>query len=319
MKKITLLLAMCFAFQSSIFSQTTAVPNADFEQFLITFTSISGPLDGVIDNAEAAAVTGTLNLGGSAPYNAIDDFTGIEALTGISELVITYNSAVTSLDISSNSSLTILNVEGCTNMTSLVTGGNTTLSELRMPGVSASSVDLSANSGLTLLDARFSGLTTLDLSNNSLFVDLQCRNSLLTELDMRNGNNANVTQFNSDFNGSLTCIFVDDASAPYLATWSKDANSTYVNDEAECNLLSVDTAEQITFGMYPNPVKNTVYVNANTTNSEMSIYDITGKVVLNEVLNFGENSIDVSGLSSGVYLARFISDNTIQTKKLIIE
>ena len=319
MKKITFLLAICFAFQSSIFSQTTAVPNADFEQFLITFTSITGPLDGFIDNAEAAAVTGTLNLGGSAPYNAIDDFTGIEALTGISELVITYNSAVTSLDISANSSLTVLNVEGSTSLSSIVTGANTSLSELRMPGAPASSIDVSANSGLTLLDARFSGLTTLDLSNNSLFVDLQCRNSLLTELDMRNGNNANVTQFNSDFNGSLTCIFVDDASAAYLATWSKDANSTFVNDEAECNLLSVDTVEQLVFSMYPNPVKNTVYVNSNTTNSEMSVYDITGKVMLNKQLELGENTIDVSSLSSGVYLARFITENNVQTKKLIVE
>ena len=318
MKKITLLLAMFIAFQSSIFSQTTAVPNADFEQFLITFTTINGPLDGVILNSEAAAVTGTLNLGSTAPYNAINDFTGIEALTGISGLNISYNSTITSIDVSSNSSLTVLNTEGCTALTSIVTGSNTTLSELRIPGSPVMSVDVSGNTGLTIVDARFTGLTTLDLSNNSSLVELQCRNSALTELDMRNGNNANVTLFNSDFNGSLMCIFVDDASASYLSTWSKDASSTYVNDEAECNLLTVEGEDLVTFSLYPNPVKNTVYVSSNMEKADLAVYDITGKMVLNTALQFGENTINVSNIASGVYLARLSSNGKTLTKKLII-
>ena len=318
MKKTTLLLAIVIAFQTSIFSQTTAVPNADFEQFLITFTTITGPLDGQILDSEAAAVTGSLNLGGAAPYNAINDFTGIEALTGITELIITYNTAVTSLDVSSNSSLTILNTEGCTSLGMITTGANTTLSEFRIPGVPATSIDVSGNSGLTLVDARFTGLTDLNLASNSLLVELQCRNSALTSLDMRNGNNANVTLFNSDFNGSLMCIYVDDAAAAYLAGWSKDASSTFVNNEAECNLLTVEGEDVVTFNMFPNPVNNTVFITSNMQKAELAIYDITGKVVLNESLQFGENAVQVNHLSSGVYLARLSSNGNTETKKLVI-
>lgn len=327
MKKITLLLAICFAFQFNAFSQCpgspdpgfVCVPNADFEQFLISTTTINGPLDGQISIAEASAVVGTLNLGGSAPYNAIDDFTGIEALTGITELVITYNSVVTSIDVSANSSLTTLNVEGCTSMSSITTGANTTLSSLLMAGAATTTIDVSLNSGLTTVDARFSDLTLLDLSNNSALVSLQCRNTSLTSLDMRNGNNANVTQFNSDFNSNLVCIFVDDKTAPYLATWSKDALSTYVDNEGECNTLTLEDANQVVFEMYPNPTKSTVFINANAQDTQLSIYDITGKLVLNNTLYLGQNTVDVSQMTSGIYLARFTANGNVQTKKLIIQ
>jgi len=297
MKKTLLFVAIVIAMQTKIQAQVTAVPNADFEQFLITFTTINGPLDGEILNSEAAAVTGTINLGSAAPYNAIDDFTGIEALTGITGLVITYNSAVTSLDVSANTSLTSLNTEGSTALTTLVTGANTSLTELLIPGSPVGDLDLSGNTALTSLDARQTGLTSLD---------------------MRNGNNANVTAFDVRFNSSLGCIFVDDKDAAYLASWLKDSG-TYVNDEAGCSTLSVASETSLSFSVYPNPAKNSIYVASNLQESQMQVYDITGKLVLNQPIQFGENTIDISAMAPGVYLARILANGKSQTKKILIQ
>ncbi|MDO6595499.1 T9SS type A sorting domain-containing protein [Oceanihabitans sp. 2_MG-2023] len=300
MKKTLLFMALAIAMQIKILAQSTAVPNADFEQFLITFTSINGPLDGFILDSEAAAVTGVLNLGNSAPYNAIDDFTGIEALTSISGLVITYNAAVTSLDVSANSSLVSLNTEACTALGTLVTGANVSLSELLIPGSPVGTLDLSGNTGLTVLDARQTSLTSLD---------------------MRNGNNASVTAFDSRFNTSLVNIFVDDCTASYLTTlpWQKDGASTFVNDASGCPTLSVDTAKDLTFDIYPNPAKNTLFVASNVQESYIQVYDITGKLVLNKQMQFGENTLNISAMVPGVYLTRILAEGKSVTKKLIIQ
>ncbi|WP_417866786.1 T9SS type A sorting domain-containing protein [Xanthomarina gelatinilytica] len=75
----------------------------------------------------------------------------------------------------------------------------------------------------------------------------------------------------------------------------------------------------ITFSFYPNPASNHVVVSSNMEKATVEVYDMTGKQVLNKNLNQGENSMDVSALSSGVYLARFISENKVDTKKLIIK
>ena len=143
-------------------------------------------------------------------------------------------------------------------------------------------------------------------------------NNALTDLDIRNGNNANVIAFNSDFNSALTCIFVDDSSAPYLASWSKDALSLYANDLAECSTLGLETQELIAFNLYPNPTVNEVFMSTNVESSSVEIYNITGKLVLAKTLVFGNNTVNVSKLSAGVYLARFISERKTETKKLII-
>ncbi|QRM88368.1 T9SS type A sorting domain-containing protein [Lacinutrix sp. WUR7] len=322
MKKTLLFMAIVVAMQLQIQAQSTAVPNTDFEQFLVDFTTINGPVDGFILDSEAAAVTGILSISNTAPYNAINDFTGIEALTGITGLVITYNSAVTSLDVSANTNLTMLNTEGSSSLSSIVIGAsNTTLSEFRIPGCPVGSLDLSGNTGLTVIDVRLTGLSTLDLSTNGALVSLACSFNSLTELDMRNGNNANVTAFDARSNTSLVNIFVDDCTAGYLTAlpWQKDGTSSFVNDATGCPTLSIASETELAFDVYPNPAKNRIYVTSNLQESQIQVYDITGKLVLSKDLSFGKNAVDISAMAPGVYLARIFAGGKSQTKKLIIQ
>ncbi len=61
--------------------------------------------------------------------------------------------------------------------------------------------------------------------------------------------------------------------------------------------------------IYPSPSVRTVYVNTEVQNTELSIslFDVAGREVLKKQISFGQNPIDISMLSEGIYLYR-ISD-----------
>lgn len=59
----------------------------------------------------------------------------------------------------------------------------------------------------------------------------------------------------------------------------------------------------LTMKVYPNPVSDVIYIqNAPETSYQLSIYRITGSLVLTNKMSSGDKSIDVSFLQSGLYL-----------------
>jgi hypothetical protein len=68
--------------------------------------------------------------------------------------------------------------------------------------------------------------------------------------------------------------------------------------------------------VYPNPVSNVVYIqNAPETDFTVSIYRMNGVLVLTTKLSSGTKSIDVSYLSSGLYLLN-VNSRTFKFVKL---
>jgi hypothetical protein len=195
------------------------------------------------------------------------------------------------------------------------------LTSFSAPDAALSAIDLSNNLLLTTLNIHANQLTELDLSLNTALTSVVCTNqgsaTSLTSLDMRNGTNATV-YVDSDSNNNLTCIFVDDSSEPNLATWSIDLNSNFVENQGECDLLGTDDKTLTAFSMYPNPARSSFSILSKTQSSILDVYSITGKLVLTKELAFGENEVGITSLSSGVYLARFTSENRSETKKLIV-
>ncbi|HMB99974.1 MAG TPA: T9SS type A sorting domain-containing protein [Flavobacteriaceae bacterium] len=316
MKKITYLLALFLVAQTSLFAQYTAVPDATLEAALASYDDISS--DGQVPTAAMEAETGTLYLGSLA----ITNFTGIEAFINLTELDIEYNTVVTSLDVSALTALTRLDIEGCSSLTSItMPGAGSQLDILEANDAALTSIDLSNNVLLETLNIHANQLVELDLSLNTALTSVICTNqgsaTTLTSLDMRNGTNATV-YVDSDSNNNLTCIFVDDDTEPNLGTWSIDINSNFVENQGECDLLGTDDKVLTAFSMYPNPARGSVSILSKTQSSKLEVYSITGKLVLTKELSYGENSVGLTSLSSGVYLARFTSENRSETKKLIV-
>jgi hypothetical protein len=69
--------------------------------------------------------------------------------------------------------------------------------------------------------------------------------------------------------------------------------------------------------LFPNPTKSILNLNTldNLNDAVYSIFDMNGRRVLNSKLN--SNTIDVSELSTGNYILRLMSGNSIQSQKFI--
>ena len=69
--------------------------------------------------------------------------------------------------------------------------------------------------------------------------------------------------------------------------------------------------------LYPNPVKNTLFIKANNTVDAIHIYNMLGQVVLTKSSSFNNLKVDLSTLSSGNYIVKIQSNNQTGTYKLI--
>jgi len=98
-----------------------------------------------------------------------------------------------------------------------------------------------------------------------------------------------------------------------ISAISSALNST---QSADLSNLGIETIEgKSAFVMYPNPVKDQLYFNSNSPISKVSIYDITGRMVLSS--NITGNTIDLSQLRSGQYLVKVTIENEVFTQKLV--
>ena len=81
--------------------------------------------------------------------------------------------------------------------------------------------------------------------------------------------------------------------------------------------LSIGDLSNAGIVAYPNPVKNTLKINAATTIDTVTIYDLTGREVLRATPNVEKTSLDVSILNKGFYLLTVKSGNQELTTKLV--
>ena len=71
------------------------------------------------------------------------------------------------------------------------------------------------------------------------------------------------------------------------------------------------------FSVYPNPVSNRISISAAESIDRMRIYDLTGKLVKQASPHKAAFSVDVSGLSKGVYLVKLNAGDREATTKMI--
>ena len=280
------------------FAQFTAIPDANFENYL----EQNGMGDGVPNNGQVL----TANIENVTELvifaRGIQDLTGIEDFTAVELINCSFNT-IPFLDVSQNMNLTALGCES-SSVTELLLPPTPTLTILNCAENFLTELDVSQNPGLEQLYCQINFLTSLDLANNislelifgahnniSGFFDTSQNEALssislgynnitgfdftqnanlvgvaagfspISALDVRNGNNENMNFVVVETMGALDCILVDDASATYLDDWLKDPGTTFVNNQAECDSLGVADAMLQDFTMYPNPATSEVILN----------------------------------------------------------
>jgi hypothetical protein len=79
--------------------------------------------------------------------------------------------------------------------------------------------------------------------------------------------------------------------------------------------ISVEENE-ISFGIYPNPVDDYLYISTNEAVKEIHIYNMLGMTVY-QTAKYNGNSINVSELNNGMYLMKVITENGESVKRFI--
>ncbi|WP_179318991.1 T9SS type A sorting domain-containing protein [Winogradskyella helgolandensis] len=239
--KTVLLFTICLCFSAICLSQTTAIPDPNFEQALIDLGHDSGTIDGSVPTANINTITDlSINSKNIADLTGIEDFTALEILwcvnndissIDVSNLTVLSvlncdRNDITSIDLSNNTALTSLKILAndltsldvtnntlleylscsANNLTSLNVSNNTALAYLALHNNDVASIDVSNNSLLYFLGCSFTGVTALDISNNLNLTDLQCNDSSLSHLDISNNSLLEVI---SCRNNQLTTLNID--------------------------------------------------------------------------------------------------------------
>src|SRR5690606_901138 len=106
---------------------------------------------------------------------------------------------------------------------------------------------------------------------------------------------------------------------------SANGNYIFTKESVGTVGLEEELSQKTILNVYPNPAKDIVNVifNANTNTNQISIIDITGKEVVKQQLNLGiglnKTTVLLNNLNAGVYFLSIISENKIETQKLIIQ
>ncbi len=285
MKRYCLLFTiLLFVFIS--YSQTTIIPDTNFEQALIDLEIDSdGIINGQVLTSDIDTVI-TLNL-----FNIfIQDLTGIEDFT-----------ALEYLDVS-GSSLSVLDVSYNTQLRELYCS-----SSIVNPSMFFTTLDVSNNVNFEVLYGEtlveLENLNVKNGNNSMLIITLPC------EFE---GKPCELTKLN--------CVTVDDEEAatnnelPYL-NWYIQADFFYSED---CS-LGIEELIESQLTIYPNPTNDVLYLYNESASivTSIKVYDSLGKLVLEQ--NNPLTHIDITSLSGGLFFVQIETDEGIVTKKVVNE
>lgn len=172
------------------------------------------------------------------------------------------------------------------------------------------------NSGFTFSPAT----VTINLGDDVNFILASIHNAVEVSQSTWNinGNTALTGGFQTSFGGGLVPASKLGVGTHYYVC-SPHASSEMKGTIIVQNLTGIlDNNLSSNFTVYPNPSDNvlTISANSNLSGTQFFIADQTGRIVFNEKLTDGATQIDISKLSSGIYLINFEGQKN-RTFKLI--
>tara|TARA_R110002012_G_scaffold270484_2_gene454896 strand:- start:2850 stop:6635 length:3786 start_codon:yes stop_codon:yes gene_type:complete len=266
-----------------------AIPDANFEQALISLSFDTNGLSGNILRTEAEALT-ALNVGNSN----ISSLTGIEGFINLTDLRFANNNIsnvdlanlsqlqliscsgnqLTSLDFSNNPNFTQL--YGDNNLINTVTFNNESIvTNFNLRNNPINILDLAGFNNLTQIDVAFSDITNLNFANNILVEDIFIDGLNLNVLNLNN--NTNLIALNASDLVNLNTFNLPNSAPNFLLLRANNSGipnfniGTYASLElvelADNNLTDLDASlntNLITFRARNNSLLN---LNLNNTNN----------------------------------------------------
>ena len=151
-------------------------------------------------------------------------------------------------------------------------------------------------------------------SNLSLNLSINTDNSLISDYTLSFGTNTGrpITIVASGFSDPSA-----NSNGEPFGLWLATADGGDLV-EVVPNTLSVANVKTAIADIFPNPVKDYLTINLeNNQNTELSLYDIQGRKVLNQNLEM-QNEIFLGDLNNGIYVLNLSNDFGNQTMKIKI-
>ena len=83
--------------------------------------------------------------------------------------------------------------------------------------------------------------------------------------------------------------------------------------------LSTAKFDASSIKMYPNPVKNTLTIEANSTIQKVSVYNVLGQEVMAKSPKSNSTTLQTSALQKGVYMVKTEIDGNVSMRKIVKE
>ena len=264
----------------------------------------------------------------SCDHHNIKSIKGINKLTNLTKLNVSYNS-LTTLDVSKNTFLTELYADN-NSLTSLDVSKNTSLTKLYINNNELTELDVTKNIALTSLDvgnhdleyANENKLTELDVSNNTALTYLAAKDTKLTTLDVSNNKaltyldacSNNITTLDVSNNTALTYLNISGNNLTELdvtkntALTSLDVGSHKQENENKLTELDVSNNTKLTdLDVSANKLteldvsKNTALTDLNVVVNRLTELDVSNNTNL-IYLNVGYNSLTTLDVSKNLVL-----------------
>ena len=230
------------------------------------------------------------------------------------------NNQLTNLDLSANTNLAVLKV-GDNQLTSLDLSATSNLEELRVQNNQLTSLIFATSiNNLGVVTAANNQLTgTLDFSGCPNFWYLGCENNLLSNINVKNGNNLNFEGLDAIGNPNLTCVEVDDAAWSTAASWFNIDPTTVFSEDCAA-IASIESFENKSLSVYPNPTSIEITISNIEAGSTVSLVDLSGKMISQTITNSTSLTIPTSDFNAGVYFVRAITENgAVGVERLVVE
>jgi hypothetical protein len=93
-----------------------------------------------------------------------------------------------------------------------------------------------------------------------------------------------------------------------------------VNDifGVQTSVVENELAEQ-GINLFPNPVRNTLFVENSELINDLRIFDLTGRLVFSQIVNDNTTSVNVSMFKTGVYIMQVMTVNGVVSKKFSVQ
>ena len=259
----------------------------------------------------------------------------------LAELDVTKLTDLLRLDCSSNN-LTELDISKCTDLRLLRCGTN-----------NLTALDVTNHTQLYHLECFYNKLTELDVTNCKLLQKMSCAYNSLTELDLSGliylndfgGGYQNVhftmeKNVSGDYTHAILlnnpvfgCNAISYSEGILKSTDNTITSTSFVvqtnievyelsgimNFDYSGNSVFNEKAEQLLINVYPNPVKDKVFVECeNYKLFTIKLYDMFGREVLMQTIN-GKTEININHLPQGIYNVCFLSEGKVTGNRKIVK